>query len=95
MDQNTPSCLASASLHRSGHIFKVTASGTAHQTDLVDDGKDGVDEHQVVLLERQVVGLLQGKQHRPYQGDLGGAGTNMQWESSYDIIHDKQIYSKV
>lgn len=42
-------------------------------TDLVDDGEDGVDEHQVVLLERQVVGLLQSKQHRPDQGDLGGA----------------------
>lgn len=43
------------------------------QTDLVNDGKDSVDEHQVLLLERQVVGLLQGKQHRPYQSDLGGA----------------------
>lgn len=53
-----------------GRIFKVAE---AHQTDLVDDSKHGVDEHQVVLLERQVVGLLQGKQHRSYQGDLGGA----------------------
>lgn len=44
-----------------------------HQTDLVDDGEDGVDEHQVVLLDRQVVGLLQSKQHRADKGDLGGA----------------------
>lgn len=45
-------------------------------THLVDDDEDGVDEHQVVLLQGQVVGLLQGEQHRPYQGDLGGAKTN-------------------
>ena len=44
-----------------------------HHTDLVDDGEDGVEEHQVVLLQRQVVGVLQGEQHRPDQGDLGGA----------------------
>lgn len=30
----------------------------------------------MVLLQGQVVGLLQGEQHRPYQGDLGGAETN-------------------
>ena len=46
---------------------------TIRQTDLVDDGKDGVEEHQVVLLERQVVGLLQSEQHRPDQGDFGWA----------------------
>lgn len=73
LTKRTPSCLASASLHLGWHVLKVTALGTAHRTDLVDDGKDGVDEHQVVLLERQVVGLLQSEQHRPYQGDLGGA----------------------
>lgn len=44
-----------------------------YQTDLVDDGEDGVDQHQVLLLERQVVGMLQSEQHRSYQGDLGGA----------------------
>lgn len=42
------------------------------RTDLVDDGEDGVDEHQVALLQRQVAGLLQGKQHRSDQGDLRG-----------------------
>lgn len=42
-------------------------------TDLVDDSKDGVDQHQVVLLDGQIVGLLQGEQHRPDQGDLSGA----------------------
>lgn len=72
MDQNTPSCFASESHPPWVYILKVTVSGTMHQTDLIDDGKDGVDEHQVVLLERQVVGLLQSEQHRPYQGDLGG-----------------------
>lgn len=43
------------------------------QTDLIDDGEEGVDEHQVVLLQRQVVCLLQSKQHRANQGDLSGA----------------------
>lgn len=43
------------------------------QTDLVDDDEDGVEEHQVVGLEGQVLVLLQGEQHRSYQGDLGGA----------------------
>lgn len=42
-------------------------------TDLIDDGEDGVDEHQVVCLQRQVVCLLQSKQHRADQGDLSGA----------------------
>lgn len=47
------------------------ASG--RQTDLVDHGEDGVDEHQVARLQGQVAGLLQGKQHRADQGDLSGA----------------------
>lgn len=42
------------------------------RTDLIDDGEDGVDEHQVALLQRQIVGLLQSKQHCAYQGDLRG-----------------------
>lgn len=42
------------------------------QTDLVDDNEDSVEEHQVVLLERQVVSLLQSKQHRSDQGDFSG-----------------------
>lgn len=51
--------------------FTYNVSGVL--ADLVDDGEDGVDQHQVVFLERQVFGLLQSKQHRPHQGDLGGA----------------------
>jgi len=43
-------------------------------TDLVDDVEDGVEEHEVVLLERQVARLLEREEHRPHQGDLGGAG---------------------
>lgn len=43
-------------------------------TDLVDDIEDGVEEHEVVLLEREVAGLLEREEHRPYEGDLGGAG---------------------
>lgn len=42
------------------------------RTDLIDDGEDGVDKHQVARLQRQVVGLLQGKQHCADQGDLSG-----------------------
>lgn len=40
---------------------------------LVDNDESGVDEHQVVFLQRQVVGLLQSKEHRSQQGDLCGA----------------------
>lgn len=43
------------------------------RTDLIDDGEDGVDQHQVAGLQRQVVGLLQAKQHGADQGDLSGA----------------------
>lgn len=64
MDRNVPSL---------SHICNRTSGHTSRHTDLIDDGEDGVDEHQVVLLERQVVGLLQRKQHCAYQGDLGGA----------------------
>lgn len=42
------------------------------RTDLIDDSEDGVGEHQVTLLQRQIVGLLQSKQHCTYQGDLRG-----------------------
>lgn len=42
-------------------------------TDLVDDGEDGVEQHEVLFLDREVLVLLQGKQHRSYQGDLSGA----------------------
>lgn len=42
-------------------------------TDLVDDGEDSVDQHEVLFLDRKVLVLLQGKQHRSYQGDLSGA----------------------
>lgn len=66
--------VVSESLSSWSYILKVTVSGRIEQqTDLVDDGEDGVDEHQVVLLDRQVVGLLQSKHHRSDQGDLGGA----------------------
>lgn len=43
------------------------------RTDLIDDGEDGVDKHQVARLQRQVVGLLQSEQHCTDQGDLSGA----------------------
>lgn len=43
------------------------------RTDLIDDGEDGVDKHQVARLQRQVVGLLQSEQHGADQGDLSGA----------------------
>lgn len=67
------------------HILKVTVSGkTERQTDLVDDGEDGVDEHQVVLLDRQVVRLLQSKHHRSNKGDLGGAEKTK--EKRYEIM---------
>lgn len=56
----------------SGHSFGFELH-PMHRTDLVDNGKDGVDEHQVVLLDGQVVSLLQGEQHRSNQGDLCGA----------------------
>jgi hypothetical protein len=42
-------------------------------TDLVDDGEDSVEQHEVLFLDRKVLVLLQGKQHRSYQGDLSGA----------------------
>lgn len=60
-------CTASESLIITGSF------GCGLHADLVDDGEDGVDQHQVVRLDGQVVGLLQSKQHRSYQGDLGGA----------------------
>lgn len=32
----------------------------------------------MVLLQRQVAGVLQGEQHRAHQGDLSGAGNERQ-----------------
>ena len=42
-------------------------------TDFVDNSEDGVQQHEVVLLDGQVLGLLQGEQHCSYQGDLSRA----------------------
>lgn len=58
-----------------------------HHTDLVDDGEDGVEEHQVMLLQRQVVGLLQSEQHRPDQGDLGWAKRTCNEKCSYHTLN--------
>jgi len=68
MKKTTNGTTTTAGVYSHGHDFRCEP-----QTDLVDDGEDGVDEHQVVRPERQVVGLLQSKQHRSDQGDLGGA----------------------
>lgn len=53
--------------------FRASGRHVGRRADLIDDGEDGVDEHQVARLQRQVACLLQGKQHCADQGDLSGA----------------------
>ena len=65
---------------------------------LVDHVEDGVDEHEVVLLEGQVAGVLEGEHHRPDQCDLGGARKRETWVGGQQVQkqHDVMlICSKV